>query len=126
MDRGGARWKVEPCRDDGHAEKPARVEREAALRTDRSIEEARDRRSDGARQVELDGVERVRGHQVVRTDEAEVPPVITDDLGVSRWRLDQAGLYFLSGEGLSQTVPLSLALFNAEESALTRAPVTAS
>ncbi len=69
----------------------------------------------------LDGIR----NAVVRTDEAEVPPVITDDLGVSRWRLDQAGLYFLSGEGLSQTVPLSLALFNAEESALTRAPVTA-
>ena len=62
---------------------------------------------------------------VVRTDEAEIPAVITDDQGVSRWRLKQSGLYFLNGEGITQTVPVSLALFNAEESSLSRAPVTA-
>ena len=62
---------------------------------------------------------------MVRTDEAEIPAVITDDQGVSRWRLKQSGLYFLNGEGITQTVPVSLALFNAEESSLSRAPVTA-
>ena len=69
----------------------------------------------------LDGVR----NAVVRTEDAEIPAVITDDQGVSRWRLDQAGLYFLNGEGITQTVPVSLALFNAEESSLSRAPITA-
>lgn len=68
----------------------------------------------------LDGVRNAS----VRTEDTEIPAVITDDQGVSRWRLDQAGLYFLSGEGIMQTVPLSLALFNAEESSLSRAPIT--
>ncbi len=68
----------------------------------------------------LDGVR----NAVVRTDDEIIPAVITDEQGVSRWRLDQAGLYTLSGEGITQTIPLSLALFSAEESALSRAPVT--
>ena len=68
-------------------------------------------------------LEGVRNAQV-RSEDALIPAVITDDQGVSRWRLDQSGLYRLSGEGISQTIPVSIALFNAEESSLTRAPVT--
>ena len=62
--------------------------------------------------------------EVRRDDTSVIPAVIVDDSGTSRWRLEQAGLYFLGGEGLTQTVPVSLALFNAEESSLTRAPIT--
>ena len=62
--------------------------------------------------------------EVRRDDTTVIPAVIVDDSGTSRWRLEQAGLYFVGGEGLTQTVPVSLALFNAEESSLTRAPIT--
>ena len=69
-------------------------------------------------------LEGVVNAEVRRDDTTVIPAVIVDDSGTSRWRLDQAGLYFLGGEGLTQTVPVSLALFNAEESSLTRAPIT--
>ena len=68
----------------------------------------------------LEGVSRAE----VRREDRVIQPVIVDDAGTSRWRLEQAGLYVLGGEGLTQTVPISLALFNAEESSLTRAPIT--